>query len=319
MTTDSPKRIVVIRAIVLGVVLVVCVAAAAFYVHDLRTSAERNGEAVVAEIRQKGLGQFIRKPTTRWFLMQADGAPLGWHVIDTGPRPDVGGAMGLNVTVTPAKDDPHDRSKLEGVWERWVLNGGASEGRYDAGEVHVVGSECRVVATTSIVLSGGRVQASQLVDGRVYQSNAEVPANYLPEGTMEMATRILANQDEPARFRMIVNSIPPQGDAPRFFTLTMRNAYKQHRRRPGTYYAVQADTAETELGHRSTTLFDAKGQMMTVIFGGPGGAEMNQYGSGIITKIYGDPAPLLDRIRAESLQAIERGIEAPPAPTADHP
>lgn len=319
MTTDSPKRIVVIRAIVLGVLLTACVAGAALYVHDLRTEADRNGKSVVAEIRQKGLGQFIREPTTRWFLIQADRTPLGWHVIDTAPRPDSDGVMGLNLTVTPAEDDPHDRSKLEGTWERWELNHDATEGRYDAGDVHVVGDECDVVATTSIVLADGRVQATQLVDGRIYRSSATVPANYLPEGTMEMATRVLAGQDEPARFRMIVNSIPPQGDAPRFFTLTMRNAYKQHRRRPGTLYAVQADTTETELGHSSTTLFDAKGQMMTVIFGGPGGPEMNQFGSDIITKIYGNPTPLLERIRAESLQAIERGVETPPAPAADQP
>ena len=98
----------------------------------------------------------------------------------------------------------------KGYWEQWTLNAHITKGEYRAGRVQ---GGFLSTTETVIALKDGHVRVEQPEFGR---SEAEAPANYIPEGVVELAWYLTARGGEPGRFRMVFNEMPPSGGRVQF-------------------------------------------------------------------------------------------------------
>jgi len=161
-----------------------------------------NAAVILAEIRTNGLSHYWPdEPTAAWYLRKQNAGPDRWRATVRGRRP--GGMFeGL---------DMHSDNQ----WEYWRLNDDATQGRYEAGRwKHVIGSaHLKREIDTKIILAEGRVKLWQKGHGT---SRAPTPANYIPEGLVELACYLTAGREAPAQFALIFNSQPPAKGVTRF-------------------------------------------------------------------------------------------------------
>lgn len=99
-------------------------------------------------------------------------------------------------------------------WEAWKLNAEARTGIYQAGTYE----GGRLQRDTRIELADGEVKATQAMDrpSRQTQTQASVPENYVPPGTLRLARALVAQRETPAAFRWIHSRQLPFGSRPHF-------------------------------------------------------------------------------------------------------
>ena len=214
----SGRRDNLLKAVTIGA-LVVSTGVAWLIVQGTAGRADRaeatlieSGAQTLAQIRNQGLDHhWSGDPTPReqWYLIYQGGRLAGGRAVRQWRGAD-GTHKGLQFNFP------------QGVWEYWQLNGGGTEGFYQAGEASAVPGSPRLEkkTTTQITLRDGRAELRQYgPEGTVSQT--DVPPNYVPEGMLDLACFIAALRGGEARFSLILNSDPPDGTTTRLATATV--------------------------------------------------------------------------------------------------
>jgi hypothetical protein len=213
-TTIEPARRKNLRTVVLLACLLVSVAIAWLLVQS-RSTLVRNGSEIVAGLDAETLRSHWSRPQLAWQLVFDDRRSSGWSASAVQPRDD-GGYDGLEVTYQTA-----GVRQPKVIWERWTLSADAKRGSYRAGTfAGLRGRQAPI--DTFIELDAGQVRVRQILQGDVVDSTAEVPDNYAPEGTLDVLRAIVARQQTEATFALILNSLPPIDERPRFIPLHTR-------------------------------------------------------------------------------------------------
>ena len=169
-------------ALMMAIILAGSVAAAWL----LQGSAGRRinaGEAVIADIRGKGLSHFMDDvPRTDWYLLNLNDRPVGWKASAVW-RTDTEAFAGVGCAASAT-----GASK-----ETWVLSNDARSGNYVA--VSEGGS-------VTIRLGKGKVAAGRGAAKMVHRAE---PVNYIPEGLMPLVIRQSALTRREAQFSVIFN------------------------------------------------------------------------------------------------------------------
>ena len=220
----------------------------------------REGEAILAEVRQKGLAAYWQPYAVRWYLIQAGGQVVGWRATVTIDR---GGTAfeGIHVYVRDsARSDP-------GHWEWWRLNADATGGEYRAGKVVRSLLAWQIPTDTTIRLTGGQVFAKQVIQQWVLESQARTAANYLPEGTLELAARLVAERKTRAQFRLIFNEDLPLERTTRFRSIRLEYADPAGSKVPGAQGRVNLEILAGGEQPERAYFFDSGGGLVREIDG----------------------------------------------------
>ena len=224
------------RVAVLAVLLAASIAIAWAYAE--RISAPRGrGAEFVADLHRMGLKQMLPDTSARYYLHKRE-AVIGWQAALGGFRPD-GTYEGLDIVLRQVSE-----GNATGQWERWRLDDSANAGFYVAGQFLFKQGQWVAIPTTWIKLASPRVSVVQHLQGRVFRSAADVPDNYLPEGTLDMALRAMRGQERARQFNLILNSMPPAGGRPRFISLKLRDLTEETPLPAGTAAAIESTIAD---------------------------------------------------------------------------
>ncbi len=250
------RRDMLLKAVTIGVLLastgVAWLIARSRSGHADRAQAAlvANGTQVLAQIRNQGLDHHWpgdEVPRERWYLVYGGGRVKelrGWRAARHWRE----------------ADGTHRELQLNfpsGVWEYWQLNGDGTRGLYEAGQATPVPGSPRLetATTTRITLRDGRAELRQYgPDGAV--SEVDVPANYVPEGMLDLACLIAALRGGEAQFRLILNSDPPDGKTTRLATATISDIkqLRQGVHATMTISSAQGGSLEHELRFSRTGL-----------------------------------------------------------------
>jgi len=198
---DAERRRIRTLSAVMVAVLGVSIAIA-WVLAGIRGAPTRTGAEIMEQIRRDGLAAHWRhRPPEQWHLISAGEKPIGWRAALMRSVP-TGGFEGLDVKFRVLTNT------WQVQWETWTLDAYATEGKYRAGII--VPRQGRPLAgvDTVIALREGRVLVDQAKFGH---SEADAPANYIPEGVRDLAVYLAAQGGEPAGFRMVFNEMPPSG------------------------------------------------------------------------------------------------------------
>jgi len=214
--SQRPKPRVIAGAML--AVLVVSVGIAGWISHSRQAAGVRGGE-VLAEIRAVGLPHFWGEGTREFFLMRRNGEPVGWRAVLRKPVGD--SFRGFDV---------HVGAEGGFAWESWTLRNDLRAGTYVAfgpsntaqdhlAKTEVVLSHGQVtvsetlLAPSAMVSRGGRSprtgRPSRLEVVERYTSRADVPDNYLPEGSLPLVARQVGQRKVDASFKIVINETPP--------------------------------------------------------------------------------------------------------------
>ena len=211
---DSARRHAVLAIITLGVLLATVLVAWVVQYFPARR-AEKAAE-IIRGIRRAGLERFWPEASRiDWYLIEVRGKRIGWRAM-VRTRREGGGFAGLTLEFI----GPVNR-----FWcEKWTLNADATRGRYAAYEGIARGLRLEQLKT-EIALEDGRVRVLQYeARGRVLAARSKAPANYLPEGTLELAVRRVAEEAADAQFSLVFNEVPNVGGAVSFGVMRIRHA-----------------------------------------------------------------------------------------------
>jgi hypothetical protein len=108
---------------------------------------------------------------------------------------------------------------------RWLLNDQATVGTY-LSDVSILSRSGTVLLRRALYsartnLDRGRLDVRQHIRGGKYVSQADEPAGYIPEGTMDIVLGLVARKKATAKFRMILDSQPPEGKWTRFVVVEL--------------------------------------------------------------------------------------------------
>ena len=214
MIEPSPRaegsRSSLLPVVMLGIL--VLAVAVAWSLSASRQRLARRGAELVAQVRKDGLPAHWRSFQSRWLLAQKAGRYVGWRATVRLVEPQ-GAAEGFDVSVLATGQH------LAGAWERWSLDAGLSQGEYRSGLVLPGRVGPQLAQDTVIRYADKTVEVVQGIAQHSVQSRAPAPANYLPEGTLELAFRLAAMRKIRAQFRTIENSVPPAGQTTQFITV----------------------------------------------------------------------------------------------------
>jgi|GEM_PF-1796279 len=281
--------------VMLGVLLLMV--SAAWLLVRARSVPPAGAEDVLRALREKGLRHYWPRPRERWLLLRKDGAPVGWNAAVVLPAGN-GEFRGLDVT--------YDASSRAIVWEAWRLNADATAGDYAAGRANGRGRS--LTTDTRIRYAAGRLETVQFIDGQRYASGAEAPGNYLPEGTVPLARRIVADRESSARFQMVIHSAPPQGDRTRLVTLTIAYAGTTPRGPLEGARQVHVSLGRTDSG---VYLLDEDGDLLGAE---DGGLSMTAATAAEVSQQYGNAARLVRALLGLSLDELGEAGDSVPLP-----
>ena len=294
MATDSKKTTTVLRSILLAVLLVASVAAAAGYI-ILR---EKDSGEVIAEIRSRGLSALRPAQSTQyWYRRTRREAEavflIGWQVVTY--TADAGGFHGTRIEYSLPDN---------GIWERWTLNQDATECLYYAGEFAGDAGSWVIRLTTASHFADGRLTVVQRIGPEVVLSSADAPSNYLPEGTIDLAARLMLERRGRATFCTVLNDVLPKEGEPKFWTLSL-GRMSRNDAPDGT--TVVRSRRSTPLGDGGNLLFFGKDQMLVRRMSG-------SYEDVLITQAEREQLPpqtiaVYTAIDGASLETIQLSIE----------
>ncbi len=104
----------------------------------------------------------------------------------------------------------------------WTLTNGLDKGTYESNFMRVVEGKYVPIMLASIELDGGNLQVQQNLKGQELSTVSEIPDNYIPEGTLSLVYREVANRKTHAKFKMIFDNLAPVGGKPRFGAVGVR-------------------------------------------------------------------------------------------------
>ena len=177
-----------------------------------RGSPTRAAMNVLEQIRADGLGAHWEGQTVRWYVIRANGKPVGWRLLLRAGRDD-GGFEGLEFIV--AGNAP--RRSVN--WWHWSLNADATKGVYVAQAL-----SRRNFGKTIVKLGNGRIVIQQELKSGLFTSAASVPPTYLPPGLMRLAYSLVARNKSQATFKTTIDSRRPSGTKPDFAFANIRYA-----------------------------------------------------------------------------------------------
>lgn len=206
MPPDSAKsRQGLLTTVMIGILLLTV--AVAWWLTSFRNTAAREGAHLVEQMRRRSLSDIWPRGALLAAFVHRDGAgqEIGHLTI---ARFATEGGFGGWVRHQPL---PGFAGRLRNVREDWSIFDDLSAGQYEAvyiGENRVIG----------IILSGREVHVT--VNGHLHAS-AETPANYLPEGLMWLAVRMVAERGKEAVFAFISNEESDTGRTVAFHRVAM--------------------------------------------------------------------------------------------------
>ncbi|GAF76610.1 unnamed protein product, partial [marine sediment metagenome] len=189
------------------------------------------------------------------FLAHSDGKLVAWRSTFSLQRAD-GSFEGIDIVVSRRAEG------TTATWEWWGLNADATKGQYRAGTVLGSTMGWWMLKDTDIGLTEGRVSARQ---GSEWESQTRAPDNYLPEGTLELVLRLVAQQRTRAQFKLILNSLPPVGQTTRFARLLSESIDASRSGIPGAAAGVTVRTLAGGADFESTYFFDRDGRIIRKI------------------------------------------------------
>ncbi|MFB3892967.1 MAG: hypothetical protein ACE15C_13190 [Phycisphaerae bacterium] len=177
-------------AVVMLVILLACVAAA-WWLSQTRNA----GPSIIDEMRRTGLRKLWGPDgrTDFYVLADAGGQPLGWWAVSRWPTDD--GYAGETFVRTES------RAQIDSPVETWKLSDDARQGQYTGASI--VG---RTVLSTSIALADGEVVVAHKYKGVKVDAQDRAPANYIPEGSLDLVVRLVQQQGREARFAMLFDT-----------------------------------------------------------------------------------------------------------------
>jgi len=182
----------------------------------LQVRADRRVRAaaeIIRRIRADGLAAYWPDETRiDWYLIRVGSDVRGWRASAKIPGTD-GGFDGLTVDLTRGESERSEQLLLAS----WSLNADATAGRY-VGTVEVSGAGG---SETRIFLSDDRVNVQQFALDLEAESPA--PDNYLPEGTMGLAVRLVARTGANAQFAMVFDEKPNTRGVVEFGSIRIRS------------------------------------------------------------------------------------------------
>ncbi len=205
--------------LILTGILILCLLAAG-QMSRSRNQSLIEGQDIIEQIRQGRLKSFWKQQSYKqWFLIQQAGKPIGWR-FRYRKGDSQGGFEGHEILVNKTKQG------LRRAESRWALNDRAEVGAYVSSE-HILGKVGRIqavrsISKTRIEMNSGQLTVKQQIGGsNSIKSSAEEPPAYVPEGSLELAMFLAAKRETTSRFRMIIDSQPPQDKKPVFSIITV--------------------------------------------------------------------------------------------------
>lgn len=210
-----------LRVLILFAIFALCVGAA-WWLERHRGADLIEGKSIIAEMRREKLQAFWQQgETNRWFIIRRGGKDVGWYVRYRGDGLKGGFEGGeMRFELSP-------KGSLL-MTSRWLLNSQATEGTYlsDVGILARRGKTLlkRPLYSARIHLDSGQLDVEQHIRGGKYSSQADEPAGYIPEGTMDLVMYLISQRKTQAKFRMILDSHPPSGKWTTFVPVDIRIA-----------------------------------------------------------------------------------------------
>lgn len=255
----------------------------AWLIVQRRSGPHMRGAELVEQMRSEGLSAWWdRSPHSQWFLIRRNGEVIGWDVRLRLPLGD-GGFEGLKLRIFRAQE------RSGGSWEYWQLNADATSGEYLSGDLAFGEGRLVTSTNTSIVQEEGAIQTEQSSQVGPRRSKAEVPENYIPEGTLPLVRRLVAEEGAEAAFRMVFNEQLPQGSRTTFGVVRMngRSPSEQERAQDAAYAVENVLITLDGSDSGETYLLDEQGRTVGIV---------------------------AERIRIDAVSAAEVAAEFPEAP-----
>ena len=221
------------RVLILFGIFSICVAAAWWMAKhresidmrqkELNALWSLEGENVITEMRQKKLSAFWgEEDSTQWCLIRSDGKNVGWEVQYRKISPE-GGFGGGAMRILLSAEGP------KRMTSRWVLNNEISHGAYIS-DVSILGQLDtrrgimlkRPLYAARIEMNAGRLDVEQEIKRVKFVSRADEPDNYIPEGTIDLVSYLVAKRKTQARFKMILDAQPPSEKGITFVNVDIR-------------------------------------------------------------------------------------------------
>ncbi len=212
-----------LRVLILFTIFALCVAGA-WWMSRHRGSTLLEGKSVLAEIRQEKLKAFWgEEESTQWFLVRNGAQNIGWLVQYRKLRPD-GSYEGGYMKIILSAQGPRR------ITSRWILNNEATHGVYvsDESVLGQVNTNLGVrmlkqpLVAARIEMNEGKLNVIQRIKGADFRSSADIPEGYVPEGTMDLVSYIVARRKTRAKFRMIVDSLGSSENQTAFVTVDIQ-------------------------------------------------------------------------------------------------
>jgi hypothetical protein len=201
------------------------------------------GDRIVTQIQSSKLESFWRGGEQSYYLIREKQGNVGWRADFRIPR-EGGGFDGLLMQVIYAGNQPQVHIR------KWHLDSTATTGWYQVAWLE--GAEPRID-----LIKGYLVEHVSRNPGKV-----EVPPNFLPEGTLPLAARLVAQSKGQAFFRSVyVNeSAPKEIEGPQTVNVGLTNLiYKGQEAVQEGGKTIQANAVEVRLGilgkERTETLY----------------------------------------------------------------
>jgi hypothetical protein len=174
-------------------VLLGAVAAAAWLVHHRTTVPTRRAEALLRDLRSRGLRAYwTEEQDAATFTGRGPGREITGQIRRLRRREE----NGFVGRIDRRMPSPHFRGLWEANTELWRLNADLSAGEYRSGR------DPQRAPDIIIRLADGQVEVTIGKD----RAAAAAPANYIPEGAMSLVGSLVAAGGKPAAFSAIFNS-----------------------------------------------------------------------------------------------------------------
>jgi hypothetical protein len=255
---EQPVQLSLFRRSLLALVMLAILLATmggAWLLEDQAGRRVRAAEGMVAHVRAKGLASFWTADLAiRWYLIKIDAKVIGWRAEAHGQIP-AGDFAGLNLRY---RADPVRRVEDITV-EQWKVNPEATAGEYTAGRVS---PELTLVKDTQINLDAGVVEIHHMADTGPQEAKAAAPANYLPEGTMNLALALVGKAKADAQFAMVYNERDNPGGVIQFGAARLTYQGQRHADQGKTLTEVKMTYAGAGRGGEEIALLNEAGEVV---------------------------------------------------------
>ncbi|MBT3200664.1 MAG: hypothetical protein HN350_12195 [Phycisphaerales bacterium] len=204
-------------AVVMIAVLAISVAIAWFTTQPKTPplTSSQAGAEIIAEISGETLDEYWSADRRENYFLIIDRkkesdslTPVGWEVVSRQQDPSGGYSGALKQVVG---DDFTHKS-------RWSLSADLSQGQYSADSPD---DQTNQIAT-QIILDNETITVTRNVDGKTQTASTDRPENYLPEGAMPLALKLVAERQLDASFKILFDDKAIIDGAVNFTNITFK-------------------------------------------------------------------------------------------------